>query len=79
MLEPISGASMAGIYLSKMPTWIPLSGTLAEWGRATQQVRTASGPVTMKLASAEISKVRVLDVSVTGTGVNYSKLAVYTK
>ncbi len=33
----------------------------------------------MKLASAEISKIRVLDVSVTGTGVNYSKLAVYTK
>ena len=116
---------MAGIYLSKMLSWMPLSSTLSgsyvvvpesntapipkttgffvyqggrfsgrlvlgnstyavsgkldEWGRATQQVRTASGPVTMKLASAEISKVRVLDVSVTGTGVNYSKLAVYTK
>lgn len=125
MLEPISGASMAGIYLSKMLTWIPLSSTLPgsyvvvpesntapipkttgffvsqsgrftgqlvlgnsayavsgkldESGRATQQVRTTSGPVTMKLASAEISKIRVLDVSVTGVGVNYSKLAVYTK
>jgi len=40
MLEPISGASTAGIYLSK---------------------------------------VRVLDVSVTGTGVNCSELAVHTK
>ena len=44
-----------------------VSGKLDESGRATQQVRTMSGPVTMKLASAEISKVRVLDVSVTET------------
>lgn len=123
MVEEVSEASMAGIYVSKMYSPIPLSeirqgeyeaapdsteskkskstsidvkkngkfsgklvvagtkydlsGTLNRSGEARQSIRTKSGRVLVRIVAAKVSGVRVLDVTATGGGVNYNKLAVY--
>lgn len=125
MLEPVSGASMAGIYLAKMQTEIrradmlaggytvepsasagavgrtsrllvtaqgtytglivlpgakyPVSGKFDPFGKDSQQIPTKGGFLTMKLVSAEVSGIRVIDIAVTGPGVNYNELAVYLR
>lgn len=124
MVESVSEASMAGIYVSKMYSRVPLAdvlagkyiidpklaaedplkgtsiivnkngkysgqlfinglkyllkGTLDSSGQATQQVGKGQNILLVKLVAAEVSGVRVLDVSVTGVGVNYNELAVYS-
>ena len=123
MVESVSEASMAGIYVSKMYSRIPLwgvplgeyivapdanlnetstgssivvkknrifsgalviagtkyyvSGILTQSGEASLSIRGKNGPLLVRLVAANVSGVRVLDVSVTGKGVNYNRLAVY--
>jgi len=125
MLEPVSGASMAGIYVSKMQTEIALadilagrytvdpaslvgagirtshllvtpqgnfsgtiiiagaiyrvSGSFDASGKASQQIPTKNGFLSMELTAAEVSGIRVIDIAVTGPGVNYNELAVYRR
>jgi hypothetical protein len=123
MVESVSEASMAGIYVSKMYSPVPLSGirqgeyevapdsteakkskstsidvkkngkfsgslvvagtkyalsgTFNKSGEARQTIRTKSGGMLVRIVAAKVSGVRVLDVTATGGGVNYNKLAVY--
>ena len=122
MVESISEASMAGIYVSKMYSRVPLAdvlagkyivdpelaekkasqvtmnksgkysgqlfidgvkyllkGTLNSAGEATQEISTGQNILLVKVVAAEVSGVRVLDITVTGGGVNYNKLAVYSE
>jgi hypothetical protein len=120
MVESVSEASMAGIYVSKMYSPVPLSGirqgeyevvpdskkakstsidvkkngrfsgklvvdgtkydlsgVFNKSGEATQSIRGKSGRVLVRIVAAKVSGIRVLDVSATGGGANYNKLAVY--
>lgn len=123
MVESVSEASMAGIYVSKIyspvqlsgirqgeyevapdsteakkskstsidvkkngkfsgslvvaGTKYALSGTFNKSGEARQTIRTKSGGMLVRIVAAKVSGVRVLDVTATGGGVNYNKLAVY--
>jgi hypothetical protein len=122
MVESVSEASMAGIYVSKMYSPIPLAdvlagkyivdpelaekkpsrvtmnksgkysgqlvidglkyllkGTLGSSAQATEEISTGRNTLLVKVVAAEVSGVRVLDITVTGGGVNYNKLAVYSE
>ena len=56
-----------------------LKGTLNSAGEATQEISTGQNILLVKVVAAEVSGVRVLDITVTGGGVNYNKLAVYSE
>lgn len=123
MVESVSEDSMAGIYVSKMYSPIPLSeirkgdykvasdstevsksgstiidvnkngkftgklvvggtkynlhGRFNQYGEAWQSIRSKSGHVLVSIVAAKVSGVQVLDITATGGGVNYNKLAVY--
>jgi hypothetical protein len=56
-----------------------LKGTLNSAGEATQEISTGQNILLVKVVAAEVSGVRVLDITAIGGGVNYNKLAVYSE
>ena len=56
-----------------------LKGTLGSSAQATEEISTGRNTLLVKVVAAEVSGVRVLDITVTGGGVNYNKLAVYSE